>query len=172
MTEPIEELYFNWLCAKVLSGKVHSYKGLLEILHKTEFIWLVPKDRNRAQDGSELRTDFLRETQVDNNHQWFDVGCSIFEMLVAFANRVSFQTDAPAKDWFWEFITNLDLGEYRQVSEDDIPVIDDILYEFVWRTYKSNGDGGMFPLRWPKEDQAGVEIWYQFCQYLDDQGRL
>lgn len=174
MSEPIEESYFNWLRAKVLSpNNYRLYLDLLRLLHETEFVWVVPGDKNRAEDGLELRIDFHRESRLNPDPSWEHVGCSIFEMLLAFAKRASFQTDDSVKDWFWDFITNLDLGEYRHVlSDDDILFIDDVLQKFIWRTYDPSGLGGMFPMRWPKEDQTKVEIWYQFCQYLEDQGRL
>lgn len=172
MEEPIEELYFNWLCAKVLSVEVPIYWDLMRILYKTEFVWKVPGDRNRYEDGLELRDDFLRVSSFENETEWYNTPCSLLEMFISFAQRAQFQTDKPVRDWFWIFMQNLELDEYRQVSRDDIPVIDDILYDFVWRTYDSNGYGGMFPMRWPKRDQTEVEIWYQFCDYLEDQGLM
>lgn len=170
MAEPIDEAYFNWLCAKVLDRGNSIYLDLMRILYQTEFIWVVRGDKNRAEDGCELRYDFLRETSYHKESEWFNTPCSIFEMLVAFAKRAEFQTDQSHKDWFWEFIENLELDEYRQVSEDDATIVEEILHDFVWRTYDSSGYGGIFPLRWPKRDQTEVEIWYQFSEYLDDQG--
>lgn len=172
MNEPIEEAYFNWLCAKVLTVTVPIYWGLMRILHQKEFSWIVTGDKNRAADGVELRDDFFRETHLPMDESWYAQPCSIFEALLAFANRASFQMDEPARDWFWKFMTNLDLDEYRQVYEEDVPIIEDILDTFVWRTYEPSGHGGMFPMRWPQHDQREVEIWYQFCQYVDDQGLL
>lgn len=168
MDEPIEETYFNWLCAKVLSVQVPIYWHLMRILHNTEFVWVVSRDRNRAEEGLELREDFLRELYLDPEEDWANEPCSVLEMLIGFAKRAAFQTERTAKSWFWEFMTNLGLDEYRQVSNADVPIIEDILYTFIWRTYDDNGHGGMFPMRWPKRNQAGVEIWYQFCEYLDE----
>lgn len=170
MEEPLEETYFNWLCAKVSLNKGPMYLDLMRILHKTEFVWIIPGDRNRAEDGQELRLNFLREAFIKRNEAWLQDPCSILEFLIAFANRAYFQTDTSLNDWFWQFMTNLDLAEYRQVSESDMPVIEDILSTLVWRTYDPSGHGGMFPMRWPKDDQREVEIWYQFFAYLDDQG--
>lgn len=172
MREPIESEYFNWLCAKVVETRTPIYGDLLRILYETEFTWIVPGDKNRAEDGVELRVDFLRASDWAMDASWLNQPCSVFEAIFAFANRASFQTDTPAKDWFWEFITNLDLGEYRQVSAIDQVRIEDILQTFIWRTYDESGYGGMFPLRWPKRDQRKEELWYQFCDYLDDRGLI
>lgn len=172
MDEPIEERYFNWLCAKVLEPRVRIYYDLMRILYTTEFIELVPEDQNRAEDGVELRTYFLRETRAQNESEWFYSPCSILEMLIAFSNRASFQMDQPAKDWFWHFMNNLRLDDYRQVSINDEIVIRDILHTFVWRTYREDGDGGLFPISSTRHDQRKVEIWYQFCEYLEDKGLI
>ncbi len=173
MSEPIEENYFDWLRAKV-SSSIHSqnHYDLLHILYRTEFVWFVPGDRNRAEDGKELRQHFLSETGWENDPYWFNEPCSVFEVFISFAKRASFQTDDPVSDWFWIFMTNLHLDEYYRVSKPDALVIDEILYAFVWRTYDENGYGGIFPMRCPENDQRKVEIWYQFCEYVDDQGLM
>ena len=171
MTEPIEESYFNWLCAKVLSNSSNMYRDLLHILHSTEFVWVVPIDENRLEDGLELRIDFLRETRLERDDHWYSLGCSVLEMLIAFSRRAEFQTGIKDSDWFWELIENLGLGEFRRLPNDP-SVISEIIDRFIWRTYSEDGHGGLFPLRWPKQDQRELEIWYQFYEYLEDQGRL
>lgn len=172
VNEPIEERYFNWLCAKVLESSARTYYDLMHILYTTEFVWIVPEDQNRAEDGIELRTFFLRERQPPNEAEWFYSACSIFEMLIAFSDRTAFQMDQPAKDWFWHFLNNLRLDEYRQVSIGDEIIIRDILHTFVWRTYREDGDGGLFPISRTLHDQRKVEIWYQWCEYVMDQGLI
>lgn len=64
MGEPIEGEYFNWLCAKIRKTPAPMYNDLLQILHRTEFVWVVHGDRNRAEDGIELREDFLDRKSV------------------------------------------------------------------------------------------------------------
>lgn len=172
MSEPIEGEYFNWLCAKVQKTRALIYVDLLKILYSTEFTWVIPEDRNRAEDGLELRHDFLREAHARSDNQLINQPCSVLEVLLAFANRASFQTDIPVRDWFWEMMDNLDLGEFRQVSRVDEVHIRERLHTFIWRTYDPSGYGGLFPMRWPKTDQRKVEIWYQFCEYLEDRGLI
>jgi hypothetical protein len=167
--EPLDESYFIWLCAKVLPVESPIYWDLMRILYKTEFVWVLPRDKNRADDGRELRLDFFRESYLKKDLVWYNQPVSVLETLIAFANRAYFQTDMPINDWFWQFITNLDLSEYRQVSKSALPVVEDILQTFIWRTYDPSGHGGLFPMRWPKQDQRKVEIWYQFCEYIVDQ---
>jgi hypothetical protein len=67
---------------------------------------------------------------------------------------------------------NLRLDKFTRVTTSDSAKIDDILYNFVWRMYEPDGYGGMFPLRKPTRNQREAEIWYQFCDYIEDQGLL
>lgn len=170
--EPLEDLYFDWLCARVMlphSVKYVNYNGLLQVLHRTEFVWVVSGDDNRAEDGIELRSDFLRETHFYQDPMWLDVPCSMLEMLIALAYRAAFQTRISTENWFWKFIENLNLNEFRRISEDDIQMIQEIVNTFIWRNYQANGSGGLFPLHSPPRDQRKVEIWYQFGDYVEDQ---
>ncbi|MET0785859.1 MAG: hypothetical protein ABWY25_04075 [Paenisporosarcina sp.] len=176
MTEPLEALYFNWLCVKVAyvtnPTPTLTYWKLLTCLHNTEFVWLLSGDDNRAADGIELRREFLLETDIPDHPEWRQLGCSVLEMFIGFSRRAEFMTDEPAKDWFWEFLNNLDLKDFNDAYNGDVEEIEGILDQFIWRTYSPDGRGGMFPLSNPNRDQKTNEIWYQFCDYLVDQDRL
>lgn len=171
MNEPLESEYFNWLCAKVIVAEVPTpsltYYRLLRQLQNTEFVFLLSGDDNRAADGVDLRIAFLRAAFIpDPGNGWLDIPCSVLEMLIAFAKTCEFETEDSITYWFWTFIENLDLAQYNDASRYHESVVADILHRFVWRLYEPNGQGGMFPLRDPQQDQREVEIWYQFCEYL------
>jgi hypothetical protein len=172
MGEPIENLYFNWLCAKVLDGGSSAYEQLMVILHRTEFVWLVPADRRRASEGKNLRDEFLTEANIATDSVWEAEPCSILELLIAFAVRAAFQNEAPLKDWFWEFLHNLRLDEYHRVSKHDQFAIEDILEIFVWRQYEPNGVGGILPVYSSPNDQRKIELWYQLAEYITERGLL
>ena len=176
-TEPVENMYFNWLIAKVRkAGNMsasHTHSYLLKTLHQTEFVWLLSGDDNRAEDGLELRSEFILEANAPDDVEWrTQTGCSMLEMFVAFSRRAAYSTDIPAWEWFWEFMRNLGMDEFTNGVGVRPEQIGEILYNVIWRTYDYNGDGGIFPIRDPKHDQREVEIWYQFCEYLLDQDRL
>jgi hypothetical protein len=170
--EPIEDLYFDWLCAKVRLDDTVTYLELLRILHSYEFIPIHKGDENRCADALELRDLFIDETGVEVDFEWLESGCSVLEILVKFSELAAFQIDMTPREWFWQFITNLKLDGYRRATRQDHDEINEILDRFVMRTYDDSGDGGLFPLRRPKNDQRGVELWYQFCEYVDDHGLL
>lgn len=173
MNEPLENLYFNWLCAKVNrfenSTPSLSYDTLLRVLHNTEFVWTLSGDDNRAEDGVELRTEFLLAADLPDDPEWRALPCSLLEMLIAFSRRAEYMTDMNAEEWFWHFMENLGLDKYNEAYGASIDEIGEVLYRVVWRQYNFNGHGGLFPLSKPAHDQTKVEIWYQFCEYLTDQ---
>jgi hypothetical protein len=170
MNEPLENVYFNWLCAKVNRVEVPTpsltYTKLLRKLHNTEFVWLVSGDDNRAGDGVELRDEFLVEARVQEDPNWENLGCSILEMLIAFSRRAEFMAGETPEYWFWLIMDNLDLSFANDSGYDEAKV-DHILYNFVWRIYDWGGHGGMFPMGNAPKDQRTLEIWYQFCEWLE-----
>lgn len=172
MPEPIDGLYFNWLRAKVLDyeAPTYLYLDLLRVLFQTEFVWILVGDKNREEDGLELRGRFLNECGVANDPQWFASPCSILEVLVAFATRAEFVTEMPVKEWFWQFMINLKLDGYQTISRVEKVLIDRILETWMFRLYDHSGDGGLFPLQEPHEDQKQIELWYQFNRFIDDRG--
>lgn len=175
MDEPIEEVYFNWLYSKVASVDIPTpsltFFTLLRDLHSTEFVWLVSGDDNRAEDGLEIRKEFLTQAYLDQEPSWLSIPCSVLEMMLAFARRVEFQTDMPSREWFWIFLNNLNLADLPDAADRDVNITDivtEVMDQFLWRTYREDGRGGMFPLNHTNNDQRKVEIWYQFCEFIVD----
>lgn len=176
MDEPIEDLYFNWLYAKVLDrpGTTPNtrYQSLLYLLHTTEFVWTLSGDDNRAEEGKDLRRQFMREARVGRvDPEWLSMGCSVLEMLIAFARRAAFETEKPEQDWFWLMMENLGIDDISEATYRENAVrIGDVMHTLVWRTYDHLGRGGLFPLSHSDNDQRDVQIWYQFAEYVVDQG--
>lgn len=176
MSEPIENLYYNWLCARVVDVRETSpsltYWMLCKQLHKTEFVWLLSGDDNRAEDGKELRREFLMQAFLPDDTEWrFSIPCSVLEMLIAFSRRAEFMTDRALGKWFWRFIDNLNLKDFSDANFIK-EAVDEVLEVFIWRLYDYDGAGGLFPLKNPSKDQRETELWYQFCEYLVEQDRL
>lgn len=164
----IENEYFEWLYDLVCEGRYArsiSYRKLLMHLHDTEFVWSIPKDENRADDGIRLRERF-----VDGNYIYGP--CSVLEMMVALALRCEENImDDPkvgnrTRQWFWEMIVNLGLGAMTDDVYDEREVTG-IVERFLDRDYDPDGKGGLFRIRDCDRDLRDVEIWYQLCWYLD-----
>lgn len=177
MNEAVENAYFNWLCHKVidvsLTDPSQTYWKLFKIMFGTEFVWTVAMDENRAVDGKDLRKQFLLVADIPDDPVWREeIPCSVLEMLVAFAIRAEDMTDIPYRELFWEFIMHLELEECTDELDMDESYIKEVLDTFMWRTYDYFGRGGICPITHPSKDQRTVDIWYQFCEYVAESGRL
>ena len=140
-------------------------------LYVKEFVWLIPNDDNRAEDGKELRYEFINEQGIDEVDQaWLDLGCSVLEMMIALARRAAFESDDEVVDWFWRFIFNLGLNNHTDIAYTSATEreVDNVLDTVIFRTYDADGLGGLFPLTHPRQDQRKVELWYQLAAYLSE----
>lgn len=134
-------------------------------------MWLVPNDDNRVADGLMLRDEFEAEVfQVGEIDQlWFELECSFLEVLIALSRRLAFEADGEPRDWFWHMLENLGITTQcadKFYNNEIAGRIDAALERVIWRTYRYNGQGGLFPLAHPNGDQRKIEIWYQLNAYL------
>lgn len=172
--EQIEHEYFLFLCRLAGMGVTNNYSLLLSKLQHTEFIFFVPNDDNRAVEGVALRDVFSEEVDLDFA-EWahiYRAPCSVLEMMLALAYRMTgiVGIDDNTK-WFWEMIYNLGFEEF---TDDEYyfkgghAAVGKTLELFMERRIDENGNGGLFPLRNPKENQREIEIWYQMNHYLSE----
>lgn len=169
---PLDELYLQWLYSQVADVKLRNpartYWSLMRVLYKKMFVWTVPNDDNRVADGKDLRYEFFRDNHITAvERSWLELECSMLEMLVALSRTLAFEIDGNSRECFWHFMQVLGLDIYadnRQIPHDEV---DDILDTVIWRRYRSDGHGGLFPLKkTPLQDQRDVELWYQLNAYL------
>lgn len=171
MTAELDELYLTWLYSQVASVKLktrsRTYWSILRHLYKTEFVWFTPNDDNRVEDGRDLRYEFIDDEGLNEvDLDWMNLGCSMLEMFVGLSRRLSFEEDGESRDWFWHIMGNLGLDIYTDKVALPKDEIDEVLNRVIWRTYEPDGVGGLFPLKWPSQDQRFVEIWYQASAYI------
>jgi len=161
--------YYEYLLS-LIERTDDNYRMMLDLLWAKEFYSIVKNDDNRAEDGIALRL----ESNIINDGILGPARC--LEVLISLARRcelILYSSDAAMdyKDIFWEFIRNLDLEKYNYTywcsrgSQADFE-IDEILTRWLDRKYKANGEGGIFPLKRPREDQRKIELWYQMHAYL------
>ena len=174
MSKPLDELYLTWLYRQVASVSARNpsrtYWSLLRQLYTKEFVWLIPNDDNRVEDGVYLRIEFMQDNEVDVPEEWFNLGCSMLEMLIALSRRLAFETEGRPKEWFWRLIENLELEAYN----DDVyahhiaSAVEETLDRVIWRNYDENGVGGLFPLQNSQTDQRRAELWYQMSAWIQE----
>lgn len=173
---PLDEEYFTWLYSQVCNLNVKNpkktYWCLCEQLYTKEFLWFIPNDDNRSKEGIELRKEFLQETGTEYpGHDWMNMSCSMFELLIGLSKRLSFLDDREPKIWFWELVDNINLS-YANDNIYNVDVethVDEVLNNVIWRLYNKNGSGGLFPLRHAQEDQRKIELWYQLSAYVNEE---
>ena len=171
-----DDQYLEWLYAQV--GAVsnrnpeRSYWKLLKHLYSKPFVWHVANDDNRASDGIDLRYEFTEGPWSAQERQWLDMDCSVLEMMIALARRASFEDSGEPAAWFWKLIFNLGLIHYTDAVYNNMVQLDveDTLDDLMERTYHPDGQGGLFPLDNPMQDQREVELWYQMSAYLLEGG--
>lgn len=165
----IKHEYFRWLQSQV--GKGSRYTHLLTLMHEKEFVWFVPNDDNRSQDGRDLRLEFIHE-ELDDESGTAAFRCqpvSVLEVMIGLTRRLEFETDCDALNWAAILIENLGLHECKgRLSPGQVDYVNDQLDDLVWRRYHPDGTGGFFPLAWPDKDQTKVELWYQMSSYINE----
>lgn len=180
--EPVRERYFCWLYDQVFPVRDKrsdlSYITVCDFMHGIQFNDSVPNDNNRTADGEELRDEFISlddNIGLDAFTEMAGLGkASVFEVLVALARRATTVTEAlKADQWFRTFTGNLGLLKYsdRRFVPRDLHRISTILRTFNARSFKPNGEGGIFPLKITAfEDQRKIELWFQMASYITENG--
>lgn len=168
----IRDYYFDWLLS-IVCGDRHtpeiSYRRLLSRLHDTEFRWIFPRDRNRSEDGKDLRQ---RYAGFEDAQKYLSGPCSVLEMMIALAIRCEedIMHDPLIGDrtqqWFWKMIVNLGLGGMRDEFYNEAKV-DRAMDIFLNRDYDADGRGGLFVVRNCPHDMRSVEIWDQMGWYIN-----
>lgn len=141
-----------------------NYKSLFDHLHNREFIWLIDRDENRADDGLTLR----RRLRYDFGNR----PCSVLEMLVALSIRGDDEifgdpADPRPGDFFWEMIENLALENMTE-KKFNPERIDRILDRWMNREFFPDGRGSIFRVKFNIQDMRDLEIWDQMNCYVSE----
>lgn len=160
--------YYAWLSgiARGWCYEYGPYDQLIELLHLTPFWSPIPMDKNRIEDGINLRFRYSPAMSKDEP-------ASVLEVMVALAYRCEeeFMADPDYGDragkWFYGMIQSLGLASMTDINFNFIYTMN-ILDTFLKRKYKPNGEGSLFTIKNSDQDFRKTEIWYQMCWYLDE----
>lgn len=180
----LREAYFEWMTNLVCNGLPdstleESYEKLFRLLDTIEFTYTMERDENRAYDGRDLRYRFgidahIPASEIENNLD--TTPCSIFEMMVALANRceehIMDNTDVGNRTskWFFEMIRSLGLIDMYNENYDESYILS-VINRFLNHGYDRDGRGGLFTVKNCATDMRRLEIWYQLMRYLNTQTR-
>lgn len=173
--DQIRSDYFEWLYDLVCEDRFAdsiSYRQLLTFLHDAEFVYFVPYDENRADDGIALRYRYCVRHDCVNLRHYLDGPCSILEMMIALADHCENIVDDPAKgdrtaQWFWGMIGNLGLSGQTDYNFNEW-LVNDVITRFLNREYDADGSGGLFTVRGWHRDMRTAEIWHQLMAYINN----
>lgn len=168
MPTTVEYEYYVWLTQKIDIPNNKTYLDLFERMHNVEFVWTVPNDDNRVQDGIDLRSEFL---DIRGGGELDIGGATCLEVLIALSRRVAFIAGGGQhyRQWAWTLLKNLGLQRFSDpLTNEKLSRVDHILHDLIWRNYSIDGRGGFFPLQNPEVDQTQVEIWYQLNAYVSE----
>ena len=181
-----EKTYLGWLQEK--SGLSGVLSG---ILYESDFESNIPQDKIQMDKAKEMRKIYA--TEVGGQHDFADDNerikhvdrlwksvhnpCSMLEMMVYLARALNSilneDVEDRTKEFFKILLDNCGMGA---LDDEDYDLRPDYVRNF-WlerikmiqkKTYSESGKGGFFPLKWPREDQRKVSIWYQLNAWLEE----
>ena len=153
--------YYLWLESLVNDG---NHSSLIRYLYSQPYRWQFLLDENRTAGGLNLRRVYAYENGVDLQ----EVGqgfCSILEMLIALAKRMTELLDHDISKWFWVLMKNLGLDKIDDNHYDESRARD-ILNKWLDREYDSAGNGSLFPVSRYLGDCRKLDVWGQMNVWI------
>lgn len=146
-----------------------KHEKLMNELHKIPFIYLIPRDANRDEDGLSLRreyADLLRLYRIP----FEGMPASVLEVMAAIAIRVDGEYIGNPHDerpdlFLYEMVKNLGLLVFddRNFNSESVHKI---INTWLYREFRSDGLGSPFPIQNDTRDQREFEIWDQMNHYI------
>ena len=155
--------YYLWLDSLVNDG---NHGTLIRYLYEKQYRWQFILDENRAAGGLNLRDRYAYENGINVT----DVGngpCSILEMLIALADRMTEMLSSDIWYCFWILMNNLQLTQFDDIRFDEGRV-NYILNVWLDRQYDSCGNGSLFPLNNYSGDCRNLDIWGQMNAWISE----
>ena len=181
-----ERLKTEYLCFLMNRAQIDStghdgYLRLCTILQDTEFIPRLDMDENRCYDCRELRREFADDysESPDILDGLYGENGTMMELLVVLAEKMNYdladsEYEAGTGKWFREMLGNCGLisainGCFEEDTHDETTLlVKSILDKIIFRTIDRNGEGGLFPLRFPNDDQRYTELVIQMNNYIEE----
>lgn len=183
-TEMLEHNYLMWMYHMIGDGVTNAdgepvtFYKLFRTLYDMSFTYILIMDENRLHDGLALRTRYAHET-----HQYPEIvlktlrdkPCSVLEMMVALAIRISdimydSNDEHDAKFWFWGMISSLQIDAVASDESYNPDIVRVAIHWFLTRNYPNDGTGSLFPntenLNYYNERQIWDQAMYYLHQYI------
>lgn len=153
--------YFLFLKNKVDLND--TFNDILIEMYNMPFKSYLEKDDARVADGLSLRKDYKGADPLSDSDP-----VSVLEVIIALAIRmeIEYVSDLNTyriRETFLRLIDNLGLLKISNKGKARL-----ILNNFVNRTYRPNGVGGLFPMKNTVRDQREVDLWSQMNEYISE----
>ena len=163
----------------------NGYLSLCEQLQESEFLPILEMDENRCdecrilrKDFAEYYTDYAFEESgiVDILDGTYGENGTMMELMTVLAEKMKYDLDDSEYEdgigkWFREMLENCGLihaTNQKMKEEKEVEEVNDILATVIFRRIGWDGEGGLFPLRWPKNDQRYEELIIQMNNYIEE----
>lgn len=154
--------YLRWLANLVGVNATDPYFTILCRMDDFIFVPMIDFDENREMDGLELRRNFTFEKPRFKAITEGSQECSMLELIIGIANRMSYMIDQDVATCFWHIMANLGLDGNPSIDE-----VEEAMETIQNRTYDFNGaNGGLFPVSHTERDFRKLEIFQQMNEYL------
>ena len=187
-----ERIKTEYLCylmnrAQIEAEGPNGYLKLCEVLLNMEFRPLIEMDENRSSDCMNLRSEFSERYEYPDEAVYIldrslaGLDGTWMELLVVLAEKMAYdladsEYEARTGKWFMEMLGNCGLDEETNgVFEDDDNSFKKEVFKIIHaftvinlRQFGWDGEGGLFPLRWPKRDQRYAELIMQMNDYIEE----
>lgn len=169
--------YLEWLKKKIKIEKYNNedYSLLFLQLYNHAYVWSIPEDSSRSENGKELRREFVEEIGAGlEEYDSLGYPSNVLEVLVAmslYCDKDVIDLSENDTNVFWIMMENLDLLRYSDQNqrpvEKQIDEINIILEKFLYRKYLRNGsEGGAFPIAGFRRNMVKLPLWQQLMNYL------
>lgn len=161
--------YTRWLIHNILGVNDVDNLWLCLCLQDIEFYYTDRDDANRAADARNLRTDYIFENGDEEDITGLPSTPTVFEVLVAMADRATTIDYDPAWTWFSLFIKNLgfDYLTDDEWSPDAERFVKSTVRRWLDRQFDPSGVGSPFRGN-GTYDVSRQTMWHAMQWYLSD----
>lgn len=161
-----------------------GYLRLCEVLQSIEYLPQTDMDENRCGECMDLRRDFTQRYYAGEDQGILDIldgtygeNGTMMELLSVMAEKMAFEVcdseyEASTRKWFLEMMVNCGVYNYAENSRfeeaDAESIVRDAMDTVIFKKIGWDGEGGLFPLMYPKYDQRKVELVIQMNNYLEE----
>ena len=180
-----DRLTTEYLCYLMNRARIDAegddgYLSLCQILQATDFFPILEMDENRCGECRALRHDFaegMEEGTLDILNDELCASGTMMEIFLVLAEKMDFELadseyEAGTGKWFRELLMNCGLiGAVNEKIAEDSGMEDrimDILTTINFRKFGWDGEGGLFPIRCPREDQRYSQLTTQMNNYIEE----